>query len=212
MHKEAKWGRFRDAAVQRLQSLESEGWAVVYTDGSFKTVREWMRGDYGVWFAIGLERNYCAHVSESERQSVCRGELRGVLHAILHRRPGESMAVVMDSEYVFKGITGWSLKWRRHGQRTSNGEVGHRDLWEQILWERERAGGFIGCLHIWGCKAIMRQLHWLSRVDRCTCIICSHCPSDLGRKCFGNIWGWRRCRVKCRSQSESPRAGATERQ
>ena len=63
-----------------------------------------------------------------------------MLHALLHRRPGERLLVVLDSEYVFNGITEWSVKWRRHEWRTTSAEVGHRDLWEQILWERERAG------------------------------------------------------------------------
>ena len=62
------------------------------------------------------------------------------LHALLNRRVGERLLVVMDSEYIFKGITDWSVKWRRHSWRTASGEVGHRDLWEQILLERERAG------------------------------------------------------------------------
>ena len=50
------------------------------------------------------------------------------------------MVVVLDSEYVDKGITEWSPKWRRHHWRTSGGEVGHKDLWEQIPSEREVAG------------------------------------------------------------------------
>ena len=51
--------------------------------------------------------------------------------------------VVLDSEYVFKGIMQWSDKWRRHNWRTSSGEVGHRDLWEHILWLREGAGDLL---------------------------------------------------------------------
>ena len=38
-----------------------------------------------------------------------------------------------------KGIIQWSLKWRRHQWHTAGGEVRHGDLWEQILWERERS-------------------------------------------------------------------------
>ena len=53
------------------------------------------------------------------------------------------MVVVLDSEYVFKGITQWSEKWRRHGWKTSLGEVDHRDLWEQILWLRGEAGDLL---------------------------------------------------------------------
>ena len=58
--------------------------------------------------------------------------MRGVLHAMLSRAVGERMVIVLDSECVFKGITIWTEKWKRHGWRTSTGEVGHRDLWEQI--------------------------------------------------------------------------------
>ena len=138
--KEAKWGGgYRDAAVKRLASLEEDGWMVAYTDGSSKMVRGWRQGGYGVWLAEASARNHAAPIPESERQSVSRGELRGVLHAILQRRQGEQLVVVLDSEYVYKGIMEWSAKWRRHGWRTASGEVGHRDLWEQILWERERA-------------------------------------------------------------------------
>ena len=124
------------------------GWTVAYTDGSAKTVCGWAQAGFGVWFHRGSPRNHSAHVPISERQSVSRGELRGVLHAVLARRPGERLAVVMDSEYVFKEIMEWSPKWRRHGWRTSSGEVGHRDLWETILWERERAGDEL-------------QIHWI---------------------------------------------------
>ena len=75
-----------------------------------------------------------------ERQSISRGELRGVLHAMLSRVEGERMVVVVDSEYIFKAITMWTEKWKRHGWRTSSGEVGHRDLWEHIDWLRGEAG------------------------------------------------------------------------
>ena len=34
----------------------------------------------------------------------------------------------------------WTEKWKRHGWRTSSGEVGHRDLWEHIDWLRGEAG------------------------------------------------------------------------
>ena len=46
-----------------------------------------------------------------EWQSVSRAELRGVLHALRGRRAGEHLVIVLDSEYVFKGITKWSVNW-----------------------------------------------------------------------------------------------------
>ena len=76
------------------------------------------------------DRNFAAHVPVTERQSVSHGELRGVLHALLHSKPGERLVVVLDLLYVYRGIVHWLPKWRRHGWRTLSGEVGHRDLWE----------------------------------------------------------------------------------
>ena len=37
----------------------------------------------------------------------------------------------MDVEIVFKGITLWMYKWRRHGWVGAAGPVGHPDLWQQ---------------------------------------------------------------------------------
>ena len=93
-----------------------------------------------MWFGANSSRNFRAHVPAHERQSISRGELRGVLHAMLSRATGERMVVVVDSKYVFKAITVWTEKWKRHGWRTSSGEVGHRDLWEHIDWLRGEAG------------------------------------------------------------------------
>ena len=71
----------------------------------------------------------------TKRHSVSCGELRGVPHALLQCKPGEPLVVVLDSLYVYRGIVDWSPKWRCHGWRTLGGELGHRHLWEQILWE-----------------------------------------------------------------------------
>ena len=65
----------------------------------------------------------------------------GMLHAILGRQADERTLVVLDSGYVYEGITVRSEKWTRHGWRTASGEVGHRDLREDMLWLREGAGG-----------------------------------------------------------------------
>ena len=138
--KEAKWGSHKRSLLAELEGMSGEGWVIVYTDGSAKRVRGWMQAGYGVWFGDNSNRNFRAHVPAHERQSISRGELRGVLHAMLSREAGERMVVVVDSEYIFKAITVWTDKWKRHGWRTSLGEVGHRDLWEHIDWLRGEAG------------------------------------------------------------------------
>ena len=99
-----------------------------------------MQARYGVVYRDWPQVNFAAHVPEMELRSLSWGELQGVLHAILQRRVGECLPVMMDSLHMCKGIVEWSPKWRRHGWRTLSEEVGHRNLWEQILWERERVG------------------------------------------------------------------------
>ena len=138
--KELKWGEHKKTLLLELERMGQEGWVVVYTDGSAKRVRGSMQAGYGVWYGPRNTRNFSAHVPAHECQSISRGELRGVLHAMLSRAVGERMVIVLDSEYVFKGITIWTEKWKRHGWRTSTGEVGHRDLWEQIDLLRRMGG------------------------------------------------------------------------
>ena len=87
--KEQRWGQYRDAVVEKLAVLEREGWQLVYTDGSAKQVRGWWQAGYGVWFGECEDRNVGARVPTHKRQSVSRGELRGVLYAHQQRRGGE---------------------------------------------------------------------------------------------------------------------------
>ena len=115
--KEAKWGAYKTKMVSELESLVGEGWTVVYTDGSAKVVRGWAQAWFGAWYGSGSQRNSSDFVPLGEKQSVSRAEIRGVLHAARSRRWEEHMVVVLDSEYVFKGITQWSSKWQRHQWR-----------------------------------------------------------------------------------------------
>ena len=41
--------------------------------------------------------------------------------------------MVVDSEWVYKGVTEWGDVWRRHQWHTATGEVAHGDLWEPFL-------------------------------------------------------------------------------
>ena len=51
--------------------------------------------------------------------------------------------VVLDSEYVFKGITEWLVKWHRYGWRVKLKDVGHRDMWGAIFALRREAGSLL---------------------------------------------------------------------
>ena len=120
-----KWEQYRDDIVQRLAVLLADGWTMVYTDGSAKQVRGWWQAGYGAWFGDADECSAGLPVPVTERQSVSRGELRGVLHALEQHRATEKMVIVLDSEY--KGITERSPRWQRHGCGVRSREIGHRD-------------------------------------------------------------------------------------
>ena len=138
--KEEKWGAYKAKVVAELETMAGEGWTVVYTDGSAKVVRGWAQAGFGAWYGPSALRNASDFVPLGEKQSVSRAELRGVLCAVRGRQWGERMVVVLDSEYVYKGITQWSSKWQRHQWRVSGRDVEHKDLWIAVLAERELAG------------------------------------------------------------------------
>ena len=76
-------------------------------------------------FGEESERNFSSPVPTDERQSISRAELQGVLQALRTRRGTERLVVILDSEYVYKGVTEWSIKWARHGWRSSGREIGN---------------------------------------------------------------------------------------
>ena len=41
--------------------------------------------------------------------------------------------MVVDSEWVYKGVTEWGEVWWQHQWRTATGDVAHRDPWEPFL-------------------------------------------------------------------------------
>ena len=129
--------------INRRSVLEEEGWTLVYMDSSVKQVKGWWQAGSGAWFGEGSERNKRSLVLTGERSSVRQSGLRGVLFALERRRAGEKMVVVLESEYVFKAITEWSIKWHRQGWRVKSKEIGYRDLWEAIFSLRREAGSLL---------------------------------------------------------------------
>ena len=64
-----------------------------------------------------------------------------MLHALLQQGTA-CLVVVLDSEYVYKGIVEWLLRWKRHGWRNSSGG-----------WATEICGSkYYGCVNRWGIR------------------------------------------------------------
>ena len=142
--KEQKWGKYRDSVLKKQAVFEGEGWTIAYTDRSAKQVGGWWQAGYGVRFGHHSERHHAAPIPTPKQRSVSRAELRGVLHALRRRRAGQHLVTVLDSEYVFKGIAEWSVKWERNGWRLRGKEIGRRDLWQEISRLRQAGSRLTG--------------------------------------------------------------------
>ena len=93
--------------------------------------------------AVNFRLENCGPKGRPEAQTSNRALLRAVI-AVLRFRfwVGEGcqrLVLATDSSYVVHGCTRGVETWARNGWRTAKGEpVKHRDLWEELLRERER--------------------------------------------------------------------------
>jgi ribonuclease HI len=83
-----------------------------------------------------------------QRTTNNRMELRGAIEAVRATRECEAMTIIVDSEYVKRGITGWVASWKKNGWRTQTGApVANQELWQEldaladkrITWQWTRA-------------------------------------------------------------------------
>ena len=100
------------------------------------------------------------------------------------------------SLYVYRGIVEWSTKWHCHGWRTSSGEMGYRDLWEQMLWECERAGDELQIRWVpshLGVRAMLGWINWQNRVRGRTPMTSSRCRRAGVWNRSGKSWACWKC-------------------
>jgi len=62
-----------------------------------------------------------------------RMELRAAIEALAALRRACRVDLTTDSQYVRQGITGWMVRWKANGWRTSQkSPVKNKDLWQQL--------------------------------------------------------------------------------
>ena len=69
-----------------------------------------------LFYGPGDKRNVSEHVPLGERQTVRRAELRGVLRALTDKPPYKPLHIVLDSEYIYKGLVEWAERWESNGR------------------------------------------------------------------------------------------------
>ena len=134
------------------------GWDVVFTDGSSKIAYQQLTGGYGVWYGEADARNRSFVLSKDEDQTNNRGELRAA-HYVLSRQPaGKPLHMIVDSEWVYKGVTELGEVWQRHRWHTAMGDVAHRTCGNPF-WMWYRSGGI--CFPYSGSPPTLRL--WVMR-------------------------------------------------
>ncbi|MCC6176868.1 MAG: ribonuclease HI [Chloroflexi bacterium] len=62
-----------------------------------------------------------------------RMELRAAIEAVRATQDWPSVTIVLDSQYVRRGVTEWVVLWKRNGWLTSTKKpVENKDLWEEL--------------------------------------------------------------------------------
>lgn len=114
---------------------------VIYTDGaSFNNGKKNPDlpefGGWGMAVVLDGEEIGAAYGGwEDATISVC--ELEAVCRALEYAAKWNEVTIVSDSQYVIKGITEWSAKWRKNAIRgdwqNSEGSVKNQDLWKRCI-------------------------------------------------------------------------------
>jgi ribonuclease HI len=102
----------------------------IYTDGA-------CRGNPGPggWAALLICDGREKEISGAETLTTNnRMELLAVIRALESlKKPGVSVRIYTDSQYVIKGIKEWLASWKARGWRTADKKpVKNQDLWEQL--------------------------------------------------------------------------------
>ena len=127
-HKKQRLAEDRDIFEAVFMRKQKGGWDVVFTDRSSKIAYQQLTGGYGVWYGEGDERNRSFVLARDEDQTNNWGELRAAFYALSRQPAGKPLHMVVDSEWVYKGVTEWGVVWQCHQWRTATGDVAHRDL------------------------------------------------------------------------------------
>ena len=117
---------------QHLVTLESEGFVLIYTDGSserFPTVG-WV-GGYGVYSGAGVEMS--DFVPMHMKQTINSTELLAALVALGLHADHPKIALCANSEYVLLGVKGAACTWKINGWKGSSSPVSNVPIWEEVL-------------------------------------------------------------------------------
>ena len=145
------WRELLKEALDKIHYYTSQGWRVVFTDGSATLEDDlgWV-GGYGAYF--GDRDSFAAPLPLGDSQTNNRAELRAlvrVLQIISSKEGSGSWAVATDSSYVVKGVNGGASRWKEKDWIGVAGSlVAHTDLWMLILDLVAALGPRLAVIHV----------------------------------------------------------------
>lgn len=120
---------FDEAPAEPAPKAKAGGVVTIYTDGGCEP----NPGD-GAWAAVVVDGGKQRELSGAERNTTNnRMEMTAVVRAL--EALGDKrrhVKLIVDSEYVMKGMTSWLASWKRKGWRTTTGPVKNKDLWVEL--------------------------------------------------------------------------------
>ena len=122
-----------EQVIRTIDSLESEGWLLAYTDGSaeYHARVGWVAG-FGC--TIPGQWEFSGFLPVDMAQSNNRAELAAIIRLLEHTQGAAGkLAIATDSHYAYDGVTGSAYRWRERGWVNKCGPVANVDLWIQLL-------------------------------------------------------------------------------
>lgn len=103
----------------------------IYTDGGCAPTNPGPAAWAVVIIEDGEKKSYSGRIGHGTNQIA---ELTAAIEGLSRVKPGTSLTLSSDSQYVIQGITTWRSSWLRRNWRNAKGEpVANRQLWERLF-------------------------------------------------------------------------------
>lgn len=105
----------------------------IYADGGCRNNKRGIE-NIGAWaYRIEMEDSVTEYSEPVKNTTNNQMELMAVIKALSSLDVGSSVTVLVDSQYVYKGITEWSMRWKRNNWKTkTKKDIANKDLWLEL--------------------------------------------------------------------------------
>ena len=136
----------KSAFMRTLQRLESRDLKLIYTDGWSKWHdTQGYIGVFGVF--VDKELSLSLYNPPLLGQTNQAAELLAMQTTLTMFRH-QNIAIITNSDWVFKGATCWARKWKAQGWVSNIGPVSYSQLWDSLLHSIDTHQGILEWYHV----------------------------------------------------------------